>query len=160
MGEAERRTAEHRKIAASIDARMKRLDALHLQEAEILPAMAGYMEDFHRLLTSSTSTEVDALCQEFAGFYRFAKIVESIAIRLARGKIEVLGGNAVFDENRVASAINQRVLQLEARGINGNALLGHMVGHILDLQQLWSTASDEGSVAIRISTFQSTLHVA
>jgi hypothetical protein len=122
---------------------MKQLDALQLQAVEILPAMAEHLQEFHRLLASSTSTEVDALCQEFAGFYRFAKIVESIATGLASGKIEVPGGNAVFDENRVASAINQRVLQLEARGINGNALLEHMVGHVLDLQRLWSTASDE-----------------
>lgn len=143
MGEAKRRTAEHRKIAASIDARMKQLDVLQLQEAQILPAMAGHMEDFHSLLTSSTFIEVDALCQEFTSFYRFAKIVESIAAGLASGKIEVPGGNTVFDENRAASAINQRVLQLEAKGVNGRALLEHMVGHILDLQRLWSTASDE-----------------
>lgn len=142
MGDAKRRTAEHRKIAASIDARMKQLDALQLQEAEILPAMAEHMGDFHRLLTNSTSTVVDALCEEFAGFYRFAKIAESVATGLASGKIEVPGGNRVFDENRVASAINQHVLQLEAKGITGNALLEHMVGHILDLQRLWST-SDE-----------------
>lgn len=58
MGEATRRTAEHRKIAATIDARMKQLDALHLQEAEIMPAMAEHMEDFHRLVASSTATAI------------------------------------------------------------------------------------------------------
>ncbi len=74
MGEGKRRTAENWQIAARIDARMKQLDGLKLQEAEILSAMADHMEDFHRLLTSSTSTAVDTLCEEFAGFYRFAKI--------------------------------------------------------------------------------------
>ncbi len=143
MGEGKRSTGEHKQIAARIDARMKQLDALRLQEAEILPAMAEHMEDFHRLLTSSTSTAVDALCDEFTGFYRFAKIVESIAAGLASGNIEALGANTVFEENRVASAINQHVLQLEAKGITGNALLEHLVGHILDLQRLWSTVSDE-----------------
>jgi hypothetical protein len=143
MDEGKRRTAEHWQIAARIDARMKQLDALKLQEAEILPAMAEHMEDFHRLLTSSTSTAVDTLCDEFAGFYRFAKIIESIAAGLASGKIEVPGGNTVFEENRVASAINQHVLQLEAKGITGSALIAHMVGHILDLQRLWSTTTDE-----------------
>ena len=62
MGEGKRRTAEHWQIAA----RMQQLDALKLQEVEILSAMAEHMEDFHRLLTSSTSTVVDALCEEFA----------------------------------------------------------------------------------------------
>lgn len=143
MGEGKRRTAEHRQLAASIDARIKQLDALQLREAEILLAMAEYMEKFHHLLTSSTSTAVDALCDEFAGFYRFAKIVESLAAGPASGQIQAPGGNTVFKENRLASAINQRVLQLEAQGINGDALIGRMVGHILDLQRIWSTASDE-----------------
>ena len=62
---------------------------------------------------------------------------------LATGKIEVPGGNKVFDENLVASAIHQRVLQLQAQGIHGNAMLGHMTGHIFDWQRLWRTASDE-----------------
>ena len=143
MAEGKLGTEEQRRIAASIDARMKQLNALRLQEAEILPAMAAHMEDFHRMLTSSPSTAVDALCEEFAGFYRFAKLIESIAAGLASGKIEEPGGNTVFEEDRVASAINQHVLQLEAKGINGNTLLEHMVGHILDLQRLWSTTSDE-----------------
>jgi hypothetical protein len=39
-------------------------------------------------------------------------------------------------------------LPLEAKGIKGSALLEHMVGHILDLQQIWSTASDESLISL------------
>jgi hypothetical protein len=47
------------------------------------------------------------------------------------------------EEHRLAAAIDQRVRQLEATGIHGAALLEHMVGHVLDLQRIWSTVSDE-----------------
>lgn len=47
MAEGKRGTAEHRQIAARIDARMKQLDALKLQEVEILSGMAAHMEDFY-----------------------------------------------------------------------------------------------------------------
>ena len=147
MGEAKRRTAEHRQIAARIDARMQQLETLNLVDSEIIAAMTGHMADFHRLLQDSTSAAIDALCQEFAGFYRYAKIVETIAAGVSSGRLDVPGGQA-YDENRVASAIHQHVLQLEAKGIAGPALLEHMVGHILDLQQLWSTASDESLVRL------------
>jgi hypothetical protein len=38
--------------------------------------------------------------------------------------------------------------QLEAKGISDAALLEHMVGYALDLQRLWSTASDELLVSL------------
>jgi hypothetical protein len=52
------------------------------------------------------------------------------------------------EENRLAAAIDQRVRQLEAAGIAGDALLEHMVGNILNLHRLWSTTSDESLVAL------------
>ena len=86
---------------------------------------------------------MDALCAEFTGFYRFAKILETLASGIASGKIQVPGGRTVNEEHRLAAAIDLRVRQLEAQGMRGAALLEHMVGHILDLQRLWSTTSDE-----------------
>ena len=66
-------------MAARIDARIKQLDALGRLEVEILPEMAEYMPDFHHLMVSASGPEMDALCAEFSGFYRFAKIIETLA---------------------------------------------------------------------------------
>lgn len=149
MGEAKRRaraavpTVEHRRMAERIDARIKQLDALSLLEVEIISAMAEYMPDFHRLMVSTSGPAMDSLCAEFAGFYRYAKIIETLASGIASGKIKVPGGQTVNEEHRIAAAIDQRVRQLEAMGIGGADLLERMVGHILDLQRLWSTMSDE-----------------
>lgn len=86
---------------------------------------------------------MDALCVEFAGFYRFAKILETLASGIASGKIKVPGGRTVNKEHQLAAAIDLRVRQLEAMGIGDAALIEQMVGYVLDLQWLWSTAFDE-----------------
>ena len=136
-------TAKHRRMAARIDRKMKQLDALGLLEVEILPEMAEYMPDFHHLMMNTSGSEMDALCEEYAGFFRFAKILETVASGIASGKIKVPGGRIVNKEHKLAAAIDLRVRQLEAKGIGGAAMLEQMVGHILDLQWLWSTVSDE-----------------
>lgn len=140
-------TAEHLRIAARIDARIKQLDALGLLEVQILSEMADDMPGFHHLMVSTTGPEMDALCDEFAGFYRFAQILETLAHGIASGKIKVPGGRSVSEEERMAAAIDLRVRQLEAKGIGGAALLERMLGHVLDLQRIWST-SDESLAAL------------
>ncbi len=130
-------------MVAHIDARIRQLDALDMQEVEIIAAMAEYMSDFHHLMVSTSHPEMDALCGEFSGFYRFAKIIETLASGIASGKIDVPGDRTVNEEHRIAAGIDQRVRQLEAIGIGGDALLERMVGNVLDLQRLWSTTSDE-----------------
>ncbi len=136
-------TVEHRRMAARIDARMKQLEALELLEVEILSEMADFMPDFHHLMLNASGPKMDALCEEYAGFYRFAKILETVASGIASGKIKVPGGRVVNKEHKLAAAIDLRVRQLEANGVSDAALMEQMVGHILDLQWLWSTLSDE-----------------
>ena len=136
-------TVEHRRMAARIDSKMKQLDALGLLEVEILSEMAEYMPDFHHLMMNTSGPEMDALCEEYAGFFRYAKILETVASGIASGKIKVPGGRTVNKEHKLAAAIDLRVQQLEAKGLDDAALLEQMIGHILDLQWLWSTVSDE-----------------
>ena len=132
MGEARRRahlsvpeTEAHRRVASRIDAKIKQLEAQGLVEVEILPAMAEDMPDFHQLMVTVPGPEMDALCAEFTGFYRFAKILETLASGIAAGKVKVPGGRTVNDEHRLAAVIDLRVRQLEAQGMSGAALLEH-----------------------------------
>jgi hypothetical protein len=157
MGEAKRRaneaaasiTSQQREIAASIDAQMQRLDAAGLDEAEIVAAMVDHMPGFHCLMRELDNAAINLLAREFAGFYRYAKIVETIASGIATGQIQVPGKERRFvDEHRIAAAIDQRVRQLEANGIHGAALLAHMVAYAPDLQRLWNTTSSELLVSL------------
>jgi hypothetical protein len=136
-------TEAHRRVASRIDAKIKQLEARGLLEVEILRAMAEDMRRLPPLMVTAPGPEMDTLCAEFTGFYRFAKILETLASGIAAGKVKVPGGRTINDEHRLAAAIDLRVRQLEAQGMGGAALLEHMVGHVLDLQRLWSTTSDE-----------------
>jgi hypothetical protein len=130
---------ERRCMPARIDKKIKQLDALGLLEVEILPKMADNMPDFHHLLMNAPHSELDSLYEEFSGFYRFAKILEMVA----SGKIKIPGGRVVNKEHKLAEAIDILVRQLEANGVSDAWLMEQMVGHLLDLQWLWSTLSDE-----------------
>ncbi|CAD6882416.1 hypothetical protein [Methylomonas albis] len=133
---------EYLGIVARIDARIQQLDALGLSEFEIKTEMADLIADFHTVLSQATPRENEALCAEFAGFQRFAKIMQTLATPMAIDSQEVSGGLPSERVDKVAAAINQRVLQLEAQGIDGAELLKQMVGHILNFQWLWTTVSD------------------
>src|SRR5688572_6183205 len=152
MGEAKRRAVENRRMAARIDERIKQLDASGMQEAEILLAMEEYMADFRHVMVHASGREMDALCGEFAGFYRFAKILETLASGIASGEIKVPGDRATKEERRLAAAIDQRVRQLEAAGVRGGALLERMVGSLPDLHRIWSATSDE-TLALLLSEY-------
>ena len=136
-------TAQHWDIAARIDARINQLTALGLIEVEILAEMQDCLSDFHQLMMTTSHAEMDALCEKYAGFFRFAKILETLASGIASGKIKVPNGKTDNKEHKIAAAIDLRVRQLEAKGITGGALLEQMIGYLPDLQWLWNTVSDE-----------------
>ena len=46
------------------------------------------------------------------------------------------------DASQIAAAIDLRVRQLETEGVTGIALANHMIGHMPELQTIYSTASD------------------
>ncbi|WP_434113456.1 hypothetical protein [Paraburkholderia caffeinilytica] len=95
MGEAKRRqqaatasiTLELREIAARVDAQMQYFEATELDETEILAAMVDHMSVFHRLMQSLNNPAINLLGQEFGGFYRYAKIVETPATGVATWQI-------------------------------------------------------------------------
>jgi hypothetical protein len=47
------------------------------------------MPGFKRLLDTSTRREMDALCQQYSGFCRYAQILERIAAGIQSGEIKV-----------------------------------------------------------------------
>ncbi|HHV7525721.1 TPA: hypothetical protein ACUNF5_007302 [Burkholderia orbicola] len=119
MGEAKRRangaaasiTQQQREITACIDVQMQRFDAAGLDEAEIAAAMVDHMPDFHRLMTELDNAAINLLAREFAGFYRYAKIVETIASGIATGQIQVPGQERRFaDEQRLWNTTSSELL--------------------------------------------------
>jgi hypothetical protein len=52
-------------------------------------SMADYMGTFKQLLDTCTGKEMDPLCERYDGFYRFAKLLETLAEGIADGSIPV-----------------------------------------------------------------------
>ena len=82
-------TAEQVQIASLIDARMQILIQARALEVEIFGEMADYMPGFKRIMDTTGPGDMDELCERFEGFYRYAKILETIAGGIASGKIQV-----------------------------------------------------------------------
>jgi hypothetical protein len=81
-------TEEQVRFASSIDAQMQTLTRRGVTEPlAIVGAMADAMPNFKRILDTATSDALDELCQRFAGFHHYAKVIEWLAGKLHSGEI-------------------------------------------------------------------------
>ena len=58
-------------------------------EEALLRNMVHYLPTFKGLMDTTTSDEMDELCQRFDGFYLFASLLENLASGIAKGDIDV-----------------------------------------------------------------------
>jgi hypothetical protein len=72
-----------------IDAHVNRFPDSPIGDEQLLPTTYEYMNAFKRIMDTSTSDQMDYLCQEYAGFYRFANLLEAMAQAIADGEIDV-----------------------------------------------------------------------
>ncbi|MCP4431127.1 MAG: arylsulfatase regulator [Gammaproteobacteria bacterium] len=82
-------TAEQIQLATMIDAHVNKYPESQLGDEHLLRSTFDYMDAFKRIMDSSTSVQMEYLCQQYDGFYRFAKLLESLAQGIADGDIEV-----------------------------------------------------------------------
>lgn len=82
-------TPRQKRLAARIDQWIKGVIKRGGGDEEILQEMVDYMSVFKKILGTSTEAQVDALCVNYAGFYRFAVLLEDLARGIADGTIEV-----------------------------------------------------------------------
>jgi hypothetical protein len=82
-------TEEQLQIAGLIDARVKAIAESGADDMAIFAAMADDMPAFKRLMDASTGDDMDRLAARYAGFYRYAKILETVAAGIQSGKIVV-----------------------------------------------------------------------
>jgi hypothetical protein len=67
---------ELRLLAATMDVRMRQLETEGVSGPEIVNRMAGHLPDLNRIWTSTSDEELQGLCLEFPGFFRYASIME------------------------------------------------------------------------------------
>jgi hypothetical protein len=143
------------RIASKIDARMRMLLRAGEGDAAILAAMADHMPAFHQLLSAAQPGDVDQLAHEFPGFYRYAKILESLAAGIRSGAIPVPGRKEAprrtkpaTDHRQRAAAMDLRMRQLAEEGVPRSAIIDRMTGYVVDLGEIWNATTDEQLAAL------------
>lgn len=82
-------TTNQIELAGTIDAYVQQIVASGGGDEEILRTMSDYMASFKQLLDMSSRQEMDLLCQRYAGFNRFARLLEQMAQGIADGSLTV-----------------------------------------------------------------------
>jgi hypothetical protein len=82
-------SAEQLQLAMLIDAHVNQYPDTELGNEQLLQTTYDYMDAFKRVMDSSTRVQMDHLGQQYAGFYRFGKLLEAIAQGVADGVIDV-----------------------------------------------------------------------
>ena len=77
------------RLAVAIDRHVNYILAKGGGDEELLVSMYDQMHTFKQLLDTSTEGEMSQLCQQYDGFYRFAKLMERLAQGIADGSIPV-----------------------------------------------------------------------
>ena len=82
-------TSKQVQSATLIDKHVQQILAEGGGDEELLVSMYDHMGTFKQLLDNSTEQEINELCQQYDGFYRFAKLLELLAEGIADGSVPV-----------------------------------------------------------------------
>ena len=82
-------TSEHHQLAKAIHDHVTHVVATGGGDEQLLVSMADHMSTFKRLLDTCSTAQMDALCDRYSGFFRFAKLLENLAQGIADGTIPV-----------------------------------------------------------------------
>ncbi|MDY1039012.1 arylsulfatase regulator [Lelliottia sp. CFBP8978] len=82
-------SAEQHQLAKIVHEYACRFPSTENGDAHLLQGCYDYMETFKQVLDSSSKIQIDYICQQYNGFFRFAKLMELLAQGIADGVIEV-----------------------------------------------------------------------
>jgi len=82
-------TENQTRLAVTIDRHVNQVIANGGGDKELLESMYDQMGTFRQVLDTCSGEDIDILCQQYEGFYRFAKLLENLALGIADGTIPV-----------------------------------------------------------------------
>ena len=133
-------TAGQRRIAEKIDTRMRKLIRAGGDNMAIMAAMADHMPAFHQQLSTARPGDIERLILELPGFYRYAKILESLATGIQSGAIPVPGRKeapretkTVTDHRQRAAAMDLRMGQLTEEGMPRSPIIDRITAYVVNL---------------------------
>jgi hypothetical protein len=75
----------NRQIAEAIDLRVRQLAKTGISDRNLVDQMVGYMADLQRLWYSTTDDELEAFCDAYPGFLRYATLMEDVSRVMREG---------------------------------------------------------------------------
>jgi hypothetical protein len=82
-------TGKQIRTAARIDSAMQPLLRAGKDDIAIFTDMSDHMTDFKHLIDTAKPGVMDQLCQRYPGFYRYAKVLKTIAGAIKSGAINM-----------------------------------------------------------------------
>ncbi|EGY29572.1 hypothetical protein Rin_00004490 [Candidatus Regiella insecticola 5.15] len=82
-------SSEQRHMIKLIDDHATKFPLSDVGDEQLLSSGYDFMPAFKRIIDSTSKLQMDYICQQYEGFYRFAKLMERVAQCLADGVIEV-----------------------------------------------------------------------
>ena len=82
-------TAQQTQLARRIDTHVRHVLAQRGGDEALLMSLADSMGTFKQLLDTCSGADMDALCERYDGFYRFAQLLERLAEGIADSSIPV-----------------------------------------------------------------------
>jgi hypothetical protein len=77
------------RLAVTIDRHVNQVIASGGGDEALLVSLPDHMGTFKQLLDTCSREDMDILCQQYDGFYHFAKLLENLAQGIADGTIPV-----------------------------------------------------------------------
>lgn len=68
-----------RKIAGTIDTRVRQLENSGVNGSELLHRMIGHLPDLQNIWVNTSDRQLATLCEDFPGFYTYASLMEEAA---------------------------------------------------------------------------------
>jgi len=82
-------TEEQLRLASEIDRDVSRIVDTGTDGVALLGLLPKHMPQFKQLMDTAKPGDMDRLCEQFDGLYRFAKVLESLAGGISTGAIKV-----------------------------------------------------------------------
>lgn len=82
-------TAEQQQLAKIVHDYTCRYPLTENDDGQLLQGCYDYMEAFKQVLDSSSKVQMDYICQQYPGVFRFAKLMELLAQGISDGVIKV-----------------------------------------------------------------------
>ena len=82
-------TDQQKKLIVSVDSKVKSIFKRGGNEETLLVEMFDLMPKIKSLLNSDNKKEIELYFYEYDGFYRYMKVLENLAQRIADGKITI-----------------------------------------------------------------------